>query len=206
MHLTLTRLDERRYATVIQRRDGVRYHVKGIGHMFAIPHDLAHLAIEQALHLDRAFWGTIADGGVFESMTYLGGRRKPGAAERSRRVMKANHGHIGEAEYVIRIFNDSLQQGHGADSAVLHARLRDNQWTAPGHAPRRFTDDEIAAVCAEWQRMLKLWQALPIGGTLEFDWSAQPAAPEHPSRPHQAAPTRVRWPRHLAQPGDERPR
>jgi hypothetical protein len=174
--------------------------------MFAIPHDLAHLAIEQALRLDRAFWGTIADGGVFESMTYLDGRRKPGAAERSRQVLKANYGHIGEAEYVIRIFNDSLQQGHGADSPVLRARLRDNQWTAPGHAPRRFTDDEIAAACAEWQRMLKLWQALPIGGTLELDWCAGPAAATHPPRRHPAAAPRVRWPRQSAQPGPERPR
>jgi hypothetical protein len=202
MHLTLTRLDERRYETEITRRDGVRYHVKGIGHMFAIPHDLAHLAVEQALGLDRGFWGTIADGGVFESMTYLGGRRKPGAAERSRQVLKANHGHIGEAEYLIRIFNDSLQQGHGADSAVLRARLRDHQWTAPGHAPRRFTDGEIAAVCAEWHRMLTLWQALPIGGTLDFDWAPGPPSGEHRPRRQDAKP-RIRWPR---QPADARHR
>ncbi len=205
MHVTLTRLDERRYETEITRADGVRYHVKGIGHMFAIPHDLAHLAIEQALRLDRGFWGTIADGGVFESMTYLGGRRKPGAAERSRQVLKANHGHIGEAEYLIRIFNDSLQQGHGAGSAVLRARLRDNQWTAPGHAPRRFTDDEIAAVCAEWQRMLKLWQALPIGGTLDFDWLPGFPSTEHRPRRHDAKP-RGRWSRHSTPASHDPPR
>ena len=30
-------------------RDGVCYHVKGVGHMFDIPHDLAHLAVEEPL-------------------------------------------------------------------------------------------------------------------------------------------------------------
>ena len=180
MNLTVTRLDERRYETVIQRRDGVRYHVKGVGHMFAIPHDMAHLAVEQPLGLHRGFWGSVAEGAVFGSMTYLGGRRKPGAAERSRQVLKANHGHIGEAEYLVRIFNDALQEGHGPDSAVLRARLRE-QWTAPGHTPRRFTDEEIARVCAEWKRMLELWRALPIGGRLELDWAED--APGSGQRP-----------------------
>lgn len=173
MHLTVTRLDERRYETVIQRRDGVCYHVKGVGHMFDIPHDMAHLAVEEPLRLHRGFWGSVADGAVFSTMTYLRGRRRPGAAERSRQVLKDNHGHIGEAEYLVRIFNDSLQQGHGAESAVLRARLRDDQWTAPGHTPRRFTDEEIAAVCAEWKRMLALWRELPVGGHLEFEWTLE---------------------------------
>jgi hypothetical protein len=33
---------------VITRDDGVCFHVTGVGHMFAIPHDLAHLAVEAA--------------------------------------------------------------------------------------------------------------------------------------------------------------
>jgi hypothetical protein len=183
MHLTVIRLDERRYETVIQRSDGVCYHVKGVGHMFDIPHDMAHLAVEEPLRLPRGFWGSVAEGAVFSTMTYLRGRRRPGAAERSRQVLKDNHGHIGEVEYLVRIFNDSLQQGHGADSAVLRARLRDDQWTAPGHAPRRFTDEEIAAVCAEWRRMLKLWQALPVGGHLEFEWTLESTTRDPRPRP-----------------------
>jgi hypothetical protein len=185
VHLTVTRLDERRYKTVIQRRDGVCYHVKGVGHMFAIPHDMAHLAVEEPLGLNRGFWGSVADGAVFSTMTYLRGRRKPGAAERSRQVLKDNHGHIGEVEYLVRSFNDSLQQGHGADSAALRVRLRDNQWTAPGHTPRTFTDREITAVCAEWQRMLALWRELPVGGHLEFEWTLESAS--HESRPRRRA-------------------
>ena len=183
MHLTVIRLDERRYETIIQRRDGVRYHVKGVGHMYDIPHDMAHLAVEEPLRLHRAFWGSVADGAVFSTMTYLGGRRKPGAAERSREVLKANHGHISEAELLVSIFNSALEQGHGPESPELRARLRDEQYTAPGHAPRQFTDDEIAEVCAAWRRMLALWTELPVGGHLEFTW-----AEDSPRRAPRARP------------------
>ena len=60
MHLRLKRLDERRYETVITRSDGVTYHVKGVGHMGVIPHDLAHFVVERALGLRRGFWGSVA--------------------------------------------------------------------------------------------------------------------------------------------------
>jgi hypothetical protein len=176
MDLTVTRLDERRYETVIRRGDGVRFHVKGIGHMFAIPHDLAHLAIEQALGLRHGFWGSVADGAVFESMTYLGGRRKPHAAERSRELLRANRDSLGEAEILVRIINDALEEGHGAGSPVLRARI-DGRWTAPGHPPRAFTDDEIAAACAAWERMLARWNQLPVGGRLELEWKVESPRP-----------------------------
>lgn len=172
MHLSVTRLDARRYETLVRRTDGVRYRIKGVGHMFAIPHDLAHLAIEQALGLGRGFWGTVADGAVFESMTYVGGRRKPHAAERSKDVLKANRDPLIEAEVLVRIFNDALEEGHGAGSTELRRRLRDDSWTPPGAAERRFTNAEVVAACAAWERMLELWQQLDVGGTLEFTWSA----------------------------------
>ena|SRR5215210_2785466 len=168
MHLSVTRLDARRYETLVRRADGVRYHLKGVGHMFAIPHDLAHLALEQALGLRHGFWGSVAEGAVFESMTHVGGRRKPHAAERSNAVLKANHGPLTEAEVLVRIFNDALEEGHRAGSAELRDRLRGGSWTPPGPPPRQLADAEVAAACAAWERMLHLWRHLEVGGTLEF--------------------------------------
>jgi hypothetical protein len=53
MKLTVTRLDGHgRYETLIARDDGVRFYVKGVGHNFAIPHDIAHFVVENALHLN----------------------------------------------------------------------------------------------------------------------------------------------------------
>jgi hypothetical protein len=191
MHLSLTRLSDRRYETVITRGDGVRFHVKGVGHMFAIPHDLAHLAVEQALGLHRGFWGCVASGAVFESMTHLGGRRWPHAAERSRQVLRGNHDHVIEAEFLVRVINDALEQGHGAGSAELRQRLGADRWTPPGQPPRPISDAEIAAACAAWNEMLEMWNALPVGGTLDFDWADEPVRPARPPRGHN--PPQSRW-------------
>jgi hypothetical protein len=170
MLMRLIRLDERRYETVITRPDGVTYHVKGVGHMSAIPHDLAHFAIEQALRIRQGFWGSVADGAVFGSLTHVSGRRKPRAAERSKQVLKANKDHLTETEILVGLFNQALEEGLGPESPVLRERLRRYIWTPPGHQARQFTDAEIAAACAGWRRMLELWQQLPVGETLELVW------------------------------------
>src|SRR6266576_1952426 len=66
MKLTVTRLDQGKYETLVTRDDGVSYRLKGVAHHFAIPHDLAHFLVEKALHLRHGFFGNIADGVVFK--------------------------------------------------------------------------------------------------------------------------------------------
>lgn len=173
MLLTFIRLDDRRYETLIRREDGVSFQVKGVGHMYAIPHDLAHLAIEEALGLHCGFWGSVADGAVFTTMTYLGGRRKPHAAERSKGVLKANEPTIGEAEVLVATFNSALERGYGPDSVFLRERLRE-RWTPPGRPGRQVSEADISAACDAWLRMRALWQALPLGGALSFVWPTAP--------------------------------
>ncbi len=170
MLLQLTRLDERRYETLITRSDGVAYRVKGVGHMAAIPHDLAHFAVEQGLRIRRGFWGSVADGAVFESLTHVSGRRKPQASERSKRVLKENKGELTETEILVGLFNQALEDGLDPESPVLRDRLQRYIWTAPGRKKRSFSDEEIFAVCTGWKNMLELWRNLPVGGTLELVW------------------------------------
>lgn len=170
MRLRLTRLDERRYETVITRSDGVTYHVKGVGHMSAIPHDLAHFAIERALGIRGGFWGSVADGAVFGSLTHVSGRRRPRAAKRSKEVLRANRDELTATEILIGLFNQALEEGLGPDSRELRERLRRYLWTPAGHEPRQFSDAEVSAACTGWRRMLELWQQLPVGETLELDW------------------------------------
>lgn len=174
MLLRLTRLDERRYETEIIRSDGVKYNVKGVGHMGAIPHDLSHFAIEQGLAIAGGFWGSVAQGAVFGSMSHLSGRRRPKAAERSERILRENKGEMTEVEILVGLFDQALGEGLGPDSPELKERLRRYVWTAPGRRPRAFTDDEIAATCEEWWRLRDAWRNLPVGGTLELVWPEQP--------------------------------
>lgn len=170
MRMRLTRLDERRYETLITRSDGVTFRVKGVGHMAAIPHDLAHFAIEQALGIRQGFWGSVADGAVFGSLTHVGGRRRPKAGERSRELLKANKDELTATEILVGLFNQALEEGLGPESPVLRDRLRRYIWTPPGRQPRQFSEAEIAAACEGWRRMLGLWRDLPVGGMLELDW------------------------------------
>ncbi len=48
MKLTVTRLDQGKYETVVIRDDGVSYRLQGVARTFAIPHDLAHFLVENA--------------------------------------------------------------------------------------------------------------------------------------------------------------
>lgn len=170
MHLRLQRLDARRYETVISRSDGVVYHVKGVGHMGTIPHDLAHFVVERALGIRQGFWGSVAAGAVFGSLTYVSGRRRPHAAQRSKDVWKANEKALTEVEILVGLFDTAFADGLGADSPGLRDRLRRYTWTPPGHAPRQFTEAQIAAVCAGWSDMLRSWQSLKVGDALDLDW------------------------------------
>jgi hypothetical protein len=171
MKLTITRLDEDgAYETLIIRDDGVSYRLKGVGRKYAIPHDLAHFLVEKTLRLHHGFLGSIAGGAVFPSMSYVGGRRKPGAAERSTTTLKANAQQLSEAEVLVRIFNDTIEQGHSQTSPVLYGRLKEC-WAC--RKPREITRTEIAEVFATYQKLLLEWRNLPVGAALHFAWSSQ---------------------------------
>src|SRR5713101_9459692 len=138
MKLTVTRLDEGKYETVVTRDDSVSYRLQGVAHTFAIPHDLAHFLVEKTLGLHRGFWGNVADGAVFKTMTYIDGRRKPKATERSESLLKNSAPQLNEAEALVRIFNDTIEQGHDERSPVLHERLQ-GRLARPGLEFRRFS-------------------------------------------------------------------
>lgn len=176
MHLQLKRLDERRYETRITRSDGVVFLVKGVGHMGVIPHDLAHFVVEQALGIRRGFWGSVADGAVFDSLTHVAGRRRPHAARRSKDVWKANATALTEVEILVGLFDRAFADGLGADSPDLRDRLRRYTWTPPGESPRQVTDAQIQAVCAGWTRLQRAWNALEVGNTLDLDWPEEKPA------------------------------
>ncbi|MDB5582531.1 MAG: uncharacterized protein JWR80_7707 [Bradyrhizobium sp.] len=169
MKLTVTRLDQGNYTTVITRDDGVSYRLKGVAHTFAIPHDLAHFVVEKTLRLDHGFWACVADGAVFKTMDYIAGRRKSKAAERSEDLLKNCEPQLNDAEALVRIFNDTIEQGHAENSHVLQQRLRE-RLKRPGLRFRSFDAAEISEVYAAYKDMLAKWQELPVGGRLELRW------------------------------------
>lgn len=170
MRLQVKRLDsDGRYETVITRNDGVSFRVLGVAHTRAIPHDLAHYVVEKALKIEDGFWGSIAAGAVFPTMTYLGGRRRPQATERSRTLLKANARALVDAEIVVCIFNGTIEQGHSENSAVLAGRLRD-RLPRPGKKLRPISPSDIAEVYSAYKVLRQDWERVPIGGTLVRQW------------------------------------
>jgi hypothetical protein len=170
MQITVVRIDdEGRYTTRIQRDEGVRFSIQGVGHHFEVPHDLTHFAVERALGLRTGFWGTIAAGGVFPSMTYEGGRRKPKAAERSKAILKANVRRLVEAEIAVSVFSAAIRDGLTETSAVLRRQLRERLPTLE----REITALQIADLYIGYRQVADRWKVLGVGEVMHLIWSSR---------------------------------
>src|SRR5436190_14283071 len=153
MKLNVVRLDAQgRYETTIVRDDGVRFALRGPDCTFALPHDMAHYIVERALALNEGFWGRVAAGGVFPGMSFIDGRRKPKAADRSKALVKANADRLSEAEVLVRIFCETIEQGHGEASPVLIRRLKERR-IPPGRATSRVGSAEIADIFERYREL-----------------------------------------------------
>jgi hypothetical protein len=153
---------------LITRDDGVTFSMQGAGHNFAIPHDVAHYVVEKALGLDRGC--SVSEGAVFPTMTHVEGRRKPKAAGRSRSILKTNAPHLNEAEVLIRIFNDTIEEGHSETSSVLYGRLKDRR-ASSAEGPRIISHTQISEV-ANYKDILSQWKNTPVGSTLDLHWES----------------------------------
>jgi cation diffusion facilitator CzcD-associated flavoprotein CzcO len=100
-------------------------------------------------------------------MTHLAGRRKPKASDRSCTLLKANARALIEAEVLVRIFNDTIEQGQ--KSIVLAGRLQD-RLASPRTKLRPISLRDISAVYSAYKALQQDWRTLPIGGTLTRQW------------------------------------
>ena len=166
MKLHVKRLDrEGRYETLVVRGDGVKFHLQGVAHTFAIPHDLAHYLVEKSLKIEHGFWGLIGRGAVFPTMRYLDGRRKPKAAERSRQLMKTHARDLVEAEVMVRIINDTFEQGR-RDMPLTIARRVTERLPDWGKIDRQ----TIMAIHTNYKKLKSDWVHLPPQAVLTQDW------------------------------------
>jgi hypothetical protein len=97
LEITFTRTRPRACATTV-RRDRASFELHGFGRTAELPHDLAHYEVERALGLRHGFWGCVAAGATFQSMTLVQGRRQPAWAERSRELLRRHRGELTEAD------------------------------------------------------------------------------------------------------------
>jgi hypothetical protein len=165
--VTFTRLRDHEWGHVlIERDDGVVYRMHVGPVTAAIPHDLVHFTVEDALEVSDGVWGAIAGGVVFRSMAHVAGRRPPHAAERSAALLREHRDRIMRAE-LLGGFIEQATQRPAADLPGLTA-----QWFATDPLGAPGLDGSRRAIGA-LRRAQARWRALAIGERLALDWPAR---------------------------------
>jgi hypothetical protein len=176
VRIIVTRVDAKRYATVVERDDGVRLSVPGYGFMRELPHDLAHYAVESTLRLDSGFWGSIASGAKLRGMQLLGGRQKPHADERAKTIEKTNASFLSEAEGLVACFDILAGQNSPKTGRWERAEAMDRIRV------RGLTPGQISEIGKAWAAVQRCWDAVPIGEAIALDWPA-PRSRRHEQKP-----------------------
>jgi hypothetical protein len=160
----------RRYHTVFQRRDGLIVELDGGGYNKVgspagpVPHDLAHLLVEDQLGLELGLWGVLAAGGEFAHTKVIAGRRAPHADRRARAVVDRAGDGLSQAELVTRAVADLALAGTDSDVAGLQRALGE-RWRLPDVDPR-----DLVQACTRLRGAAVEWAALPPGSVLEVMW------------------------------------
>jgi hypothetical protein len=170
MRITVTRIDARRYSTLVERDDRVRLAVPGYAFMRPLPHDLAHYVVESALGVTEGFWGSVAAGAKFPGMILIAGRQKPHAEEKSKSILKANAEALSESERLVACFERIVDERLDRNRTFAERLLQEA--TAAFHRPARCrTWEVLTSVCAAWRDMQARWDALPVDGNIQVEWS-----------------------------------
>jgi len=149
----------RRYRSVLHRADGVEVELDGgaynrLGRR-EVPHDIAHLIVEDELGLDRGVWGVLAAGGLFRGASVKAGRQKPHAARRGREIVAASAEQLNHAEMLVR--------------AVCDAAVPGERWW-----PEAIPESVLARAHERLGRAADDWARLEPGGVLRFSWDDRP--------------------------------
>jgi hypothetical protein len=173
LEITFTRTGPRRYRTTV-RRDGTVFELRGFDRPAELPHDLAHFVVEREVGCRHGFWGCVAAGANFQSMTLVEGRRTPHWTERSREVLRRHHDQLTEAESLVGLLLGLFGEGIGNDDQALRSRPA-RRWTPPRDAVR-LGPAEARRACQALADARDRWQALPTGGNLTVTWRTDPVA------------------------------
>lgn len=169
MKITITRTGPRSYASTAQRADKVVVSVPGHDRPSVIPHDIVHLIVERALKFEFGFWGKVAKGAMFDGMDVLDGRRKPHAKTKSRTALKQGNQMGTQAEVMVDVFA-KLAFASEPVSYNEAVRTLSERWAPAGAKPIAWNEELVSGICNELTDAARLWQALPEGESISFEW------------------------------------
>jgi hypothetical protein len=177
MKVTFERTGERRYAVrVVVPGQSPRFTNPAPGFDAHIPHDLVHYLLEAELRLAAGVYGRAAQGGSSFIVEGSSGRQRTREQRRQRkrevgltRRDAAASGDMARAERLALLCDIAWRRRHGGRGDAQ-----------PWLAPEPPTADEalcIARVIERLETIAPRWHALPIGGSLTFEWpSAEPSS------------------------------
>jgi hypothetical protein len=160
----------RRYRSVLHRADGVEIELDGGsynkigGPAGEVPHDIAHLVVEDELGLEHGVWGILAAGGLFRGASVRAGRQRPHAARRGQEILRASVEQLNQAEVLTRAVCDLALAG-SADLARLRAATGRRWWSPTA------TDDALARAIRRLSAAGEQWAELAAGESLRGSWT-----------------------------------
>lgn len=159
-----------RYHSLLHRSDGVTVRLEGGswnkvgGPAGRVPHDIAHLLVEEAFGLDRGLWGVLAAGGTVQNASVVDGRQPPHAAARAEAIVAPARPMLQQAEVLVRAVADFALAGTPRDLAGFQ-RACGERWRVDG-----ITADDLERVCGDVQTAGVEWAAVPVDGELRLSW------------------------------------
>jgi hypothetical protein len=199
MRVTFPRLaDDQKGYSVIERDDGVVYHMDGYTMTRPkLPHDLRHLIVERELRVSDGIFGAIAAGTVWTSMHHVRGRRPPHSAGRSDELKRTQRQRIGRAELLANIIEAIAaldDPSHEEIRQVARRMLSVVPLSEPGMDPADVValppPEVLASAASALQVEAARWARLRVGEELVYEWPPpkQRRPPVRALRPVPGAP------------------
>jgi hypothetical protein len=159
-----------RYHSVLHRRDGVDVRLEGGsynhvgGAVDRVPHDIAHLIVEDAFGLTAGLWGTLASGGIVQNAAFVSGRKPPHAQRRAREIADRNGEALRQAEVLVRAAADAALEGRPREVRAFRVQVGDRWWVQGA------TADALERACGALRDAAVRWDALPDDEVLQLTW------------------------------------
>jgi hypothetical protein len=166
--------DHQRGYAVVERDDGVVYHLYGQMAGKRLPHDIRHLIAERELGITDGIFGAIAAGVVFTSMRHVGGRRPPHAADRSEALLRGWRDQGLRAEGIANFVESvAALDDPSPDQIRRLARIKLSVLPDSGSDVNA---EAVAAAARAMQVEAARWARLRVGDELSYDWPRDPHA------------------------------
>jgi hypothetical protein len=148
---------------VLIQLEGGSYNRVG-GPVPRVPHDIAHLIVEDAFGLLSGLWGTLAGGGLVQNATFAGGRKPPHATRRAWEITDRAGESLRQAEVLVRAVADAALADRTRDLEWLRQRVN-ARWWAP-----QVSAEALARACRDLREEAQQWDALTEGSSLRLTW------------------------------------